>query len=57
MERRPQSYQALHRPGADISCHQLAIEIELSLLALIFGVEMWGFVVPVEHANNDAKEH
>jgi hypothetical protein len=41
----------------DIAGHHFALEVELTLLALILRVKMSRFVFSVEHSNHDSEEH
>ncbi len=53
----PFSDQSQRRPRLNISHGHLASEIELALLALMFGVKMQRFVFLVVHPDDDSKEH
>jgi hypothetical protein len=44
------------RSGANLTDHQLAIEVELGLLALMVRVEMRWLMLPVEHPDGDPEK-
>jgi hypothetical protein len=41
----------------DIASQHFTFQVKLTMLPLVFGMKMSGFMLPVEHSNHDSKEY
>ena len=53
---RPLTHQSPCRAGGNTSGKKLAVKIERGLLALILDMEVWRFMIPEIHPDNDPKK-